>query len=56
MRVCDICKEQLRSTNRVTIEGGFVSYGYEVCRKCAKKITRCIKYMELFNEKRGAEK
>lgn len=54
MRVCDVCKKPITNFNkRVEIKVGLISYNYEVCRKCAMKTVRCIKYMKLMNEKRG---
>ena len=52
MRVCDICRKEIKNPITIRIDDGIFSYKYELCRKCERKIERSLEFEQARHSKK----
>ena len=55
MKVCDICRKEIKNPITVSFDGGIFSYTYELCHKCNRKIEKYIKFEQARHSKKERE-
>ena len=55
MKVCDICRKEIKKPITVSFDGGIFTYTYELCHKCKIKTEKYIKFEQARHSKKERE-